>query len=54
MLIYCDLFQVINIKASLKTQAQDGEESIVTDSRDQDKKRPAKKGVRASSTKFWK
>ncbi|XP_069947728.1 COP9 signalosome complex subunit 7b isoform X3 [Cherax quadricarinatus] len=45
--------QVLNIKASLKTQAQEGDEALVSDSRDHDKKRPAKKGIRASSSKFW-
>lgn len=45
--------EVLNIKASLKTQAQEGDEALVSDSRDHDKKRPAKKGIRASSSKFW-
>lgn len=45
--------EVLNIKASLKTQAQEGDEALVTDSRDHDKKRPTKKGIRASSSKFW-
>ncbi|XP_063874587.1 COP9 signalosome complex subunit 7b-like isoform X1 [Scylla paramamosain] len=45
--------EVLNIKASLKTQAQEGDEALVSDSRDHDKKRPVKKGIRASSTKFW-
>lgn len=47
--------EVLNIKAGLKSQALDGDESIVSDSsRDHDKKRPAKKVVRPSSSKFWK
>ncbi|XP_050737831.1 COP9 signalosome complex subunit 7b-like isoform X1 [Eriocheir sinensis] len=45
--------EVLNIKASLKTQAQEGDEALVSDSRDHDKKRPGKKGIRASSSKFW-
>ncbi|XP_066975594.1 COP9 signalosome complex subunit 7b isoform X1 [Macrobrachium rosenbergii] len=45
--------EVLNIKASLKTQAQEGDEALSTDSRDHDKKRSAKKGIRPSSSKFW-
>lgn len=45
--------EVLNIKASLKTQAQEGDEALVSDSRDHDKKRPAKKGIRGTSSKFW-
>ncbi|XP_076048428.1 COP9 signalosome subunit 7 isoform X2 [Oratosquilla oratoria] len=45
--------EVLSIKASLKTQAQDGDETLVSDSRDADKKRPVKKGMRASCSKFW-
>ncbi|KAK4299741.1 hypothetical protein Pmani_028010 [Petrolisthes manimaculis] len=45
--------EVLNIKASLKSQVQEGDEALVSDSRDHDKKRPPKKGIRASSSKFW-
>jgi len=48
--------EVLNIKASLKTQAAEGDETLVSDSRDHDKKRPntqPRKGIRGSSSKFW-
>lgn len=49
--------EVLNIKASLKTQAAEGDETLVSDSRDHDKKRgpntQPRKGIRGSSSKFW-
>lgn len=57
-LLFLFSFQVINIKKTLKTQAQDTDEAMATDSReavaqgDKGKKPVKAKGLRASG-KFW-
>ncbi|KAL7632742.1 UNVERIFIED_CONTAM: hypothetical protein RMT77_016943 [Armadillidium vulgare] len=45
--------EIYNIKASLKAQMQDTDEHLVTESRDFDKKRQAKKSIRSTSSRFW-